>query len=360
VHLSQLGWQEFFDNQLTDEERASLTPARVVWEGRGGYRVNSGSEEWRADLSGRFRHDTTTRADRPTTGDWVMVAPRSSDGRATIHRVLARSTEFSRRGAGRTSDRQVIASNVDIVLLVTSLNQDFNLRRIERYLALAWESGANPVLVLNKADVCDDPDRRRCEAQALAPGLPVLVTSAARGDGIADLETTVRRGGTTALLGSSGVGKSSLVNALVGESRQHTLPVRDDDDRGRHSTTSRQLFVVPGGGVLIDTPGMRELQLWDADAGLERAFADVEGLADRCRFRNCAHGAEPGCAVTSAAADGSLDVGRLESYRKLQREERHLEAQQDQRIRADRTRLARRGAKALRQHFKLRGREKDR
>jgi ribosome biogenesis GTPase len=356
VLLSDLGWDSFFDSQMTDHERAQYAPARVVWEGRGGYRVSSGTAEWLAEPSGRLRHEAVSRAALPTTGDWVVVAPRPNERRATIQRVLARRTQFSRRSAGRRSDEQVIAANVDTVLLVTSLNNDFNLRRIERYLALAWESGANPVVVLNKADLCEESSTWRLRTESLAGALRVIVTSAVRGDGLADLAAAVKAGGTTALLGSSGVGKSTLVNALLGDARQSTESIREDDDRGRHRTTSRQLFVVPGGGVLIDTPGMRELQLWDAESGLEHAFADIEQLAEQCRFRDCSHHSEPGCAVTSAAAEGSLGANRLESYHKLQREERYLRSQQDERLWAERVQYARRGAKALRQHHKLRNR----
>jgi ribosome biogenesis GTPase len=270
--------------------------------------------------------------------------------------VLTRRTAFSRRAAGRWTDEQIVAANVDTVLLVTSLNRDFNLRRIERYLALAWESGANPVVVLNKADLSADPGAWRLETASATAGVPVVITSAARGDGLSDLAEIVRNGGTTALLGSSGVGKSTLINALLGDSRQHVREIREGDDRGRHGTTSRQLFLVPGGGVLIDTPGMRELQLWDAQSGLEHAFADIDELARTCRFRDCSHDAEPGCAVTGAVAEGRLDSGRLDSYRRLQREERFLESRLDEGARADRSRYAKQMSRALRQSYKLRQR----
>ena len=221
--------------------------------------------------------------------------------------MLARQSCFSRAAAGRSTEVQIVAANIDTVLIVTSCNRDFNLRRIERYLALAWESGARPVVVLNKADLDDgDRDRWYADIAAIVQGVPVAITSAVRGDGLADLREIVGSSGTTALLGSSGVGKSTLINALIGDSRQEVLPIRDSDDRGRHSTTARQLFCLPGGGVLIDTPGMRELQLWDAEEGLEQTFADVESLATACRFRDCSHGAEPGCAVVAAAERGEL------------------------------------------------------
>lgn len=356
MQLTELGWHPFFDQQLTADERASRTPARVIWEGRGAYRVSSGDDEWRAEPSGRLRHEAASRADLPTTGDWVLIAARPREGRAIIHRVLARRTVFSRKSAGRTSDPQIVAANVDTVLLVTSLNRDFNLRRLERYLALVWESGANPIVVLSKADLCDDPDAWRLEARSATAGVPVVITSAARGDGLDELASVVRSGGTTALVGSSGVGKSTLINALLGDVRQTVLPIRDGDDRGRHSTTSRQLFPVPGGGILLDTPGMRELQLWDAEAGLEHAFSDIEALAEACQFRDCSHETEPGCAVRGAVDSGSLEQERLESYRKLKKEEAFLDARQDEHARAERSRRAKQGSKALKNLYKLRRR----
>jgi ribosome biogenesis GTPase len=237
VHLSDWGWNPFFENQLTDEERAAATPARVVWEGRGAYRVSSGPDMRLAELTGRLRHDAASRADLPTVGDWVLTSSIPGETRATIQRVLARRTRFSRRGAGRPADEQLVAANVDTVLLVTSLNRDFNVRRIERYLALTWESGASPVIVLNKADLCDDPEAWRSEAVAPAIGVAIVITSAVRGDGLDELADRVRCGGTTALLGSSGVGKSSLINAIIGEARQGVGEIRVDDDRGRHHTT---------------------------------------------------------------------------------------------------------------------------
>ena len=241
----------------------------------------------------------------------MLAAVRPEEASATVHRVLARRSRFSRATAGRSTEQQIVAANVDTVLLVTSLNHDFNLRRIERYLALTWESGATPIVVLNKADLCADPESWRDEMASASQNVPVIVTSALRGDGIAALVEVIRKGGTTALLGSSGVGKSTLINALFGDHLQSVRPIRTRDDRGRHSTTTRQLFCLPAGGVLIDTPGMRELQLWDAEDGLEHAFGDVQQLAERCRFRDCSHGVEPGCAVIAAVQGGALDAERL-------------------------------------------------
>jgi ribosome biogenesis GTPase len=342
---------------VTDDERAAWTPARVIWEGREQYRISGGDEHWRASLAGRLRHAAASRADLPAVGDWVLAAVRSAEGTATIHRVLARRSCFSRAAAGRSMGVQIVAANVDTVLIVTSCNLDFNPRRIERYLALAWESGARPIVVLNKADLdAGDRDHYFADIAAVLQGVPVTVTSAIRGDGLAELRQLVGASGTTALLGSSGVGKSTLVNALVGDSHQDVLPIRDSGDRGRHSTTSRQLFCLPGGGVLIDTPGMRELQLWDAEEGLEQAFADVESIATGCRFRDCSHQAEPGCAVLGAVERGELEAARLDSYQRLRREDAFLQSRHDGHAQSGRTRIARQGAKAARQFYRLRRR----
>jgi ribosome biogenesis GTPase len=353
--LDKLGWDPFFDRQLTDDERPRWAPARVVWEGRGRYRIATGDAEWLAQVAGRLRHAAGSRADLPVVGDWVLGAMRAGDDTATIQRVLERRSRFSRGAAGRSTGEQIVAANVDTVLLVTSFNRDFNVRRMERYLALSWESGARPIVVLNKADLADDHERWRDEMAPVSQGVPVLATSALRGDGIDELRDIVRTGGTTALLGSSGVGKSSLINALA-ETSQGVLPVRASDDRGRHSTTSRQLFMLPGGGILIDTPGMRELQLWDADNGLEHAFADIQSLSSACRFRDCSHGSEPGCAVTAAIERGEIPPERLDSFHRLQREDAFLRSRHDEAARGERSRQAKHGAKAARLLYKLRRR----
>ena len=353
--LDALGWSPFFDEQITHEERARLAPARVVWEARERYRLSTGDAEWQAELSGRIRHRAESRADLPVVGDWVLADVRAREDRATIHRILTRRTRFSRAAAGRSTEEQVVAANVDSILLVTSFNRDFNVRRLERYLALTWESGATPIIIVNKADLCDDPGQWTNELAAITQGVPILATSALRGDGVAELREVLRLSGTTALLGSSGVGKSTLVNALVGGGVQDTLPIRFDD-RGRHSTTARQLFCLSSGGVLIDTPGMRELQLWDAGDGLGHAFADIGQWAGDCRFRDCSHGGEPGCAVTAAVDRGDLPADRLASYHRLQRENDFVRSRQDESVRAERNRKVKQLTKAARLLYKLRNR----
>jgi len=285
----------------------------------------------------------------PAVGDWVLAEEHGE--RSTIHFVFERRSKFSRKTAGKKTEEQIVAANVDTVFLVSSLNRELNARRIERYLTLAWESGARPIIVLNKSDLCDNIAELREKAEEAAMGVRTIVASAVSGDGIAELREIVRTGGTTALLGSSGVGKSSLINAILGREIQVTNETREGDDKGRHTTTSRQLIVVSGGGVLLDTPGMRELQLWDASEGIAQAFADVQGLAQGCKFRNCSHKDEPGCAVREA-----MDKERLANYHKLQREEEFLESKQDDALRAQRTKDLRKMMKGVNRFYRDRGR----
>ena len=288
------------------------------------------SGELRATISGRFRHEHPVHTEWPAVGDWAAVAPRPDEGTATIHAVLPRRSSFSRKAAGERTEEQVVSANVDIVLLVTSLDGDFNVRRIERYLTVAWDSGARPVIVLNKADICTDVDRCVYEVEGIALGTRILTLSAATGQGLDELRAMLSPGVTGAFLGSSGVGKSSLVNALTGFTRQTTREVRADDSRGRHTTTNRELIPLPNGGMIIDTPGMRELQLWTDDDGLETAFADVEALVSQCRFGDCTHTSEPGCVVQAALEAGTLKQDRFRSYTKLQREIQYQELRKDQ------------------------------
>ncbi|MGE4056650.1 MAG: ribosome small subunit-dependent GTPase A [Vicinamibacterales bacterium] len=356
--LHDLGWGPYFDRQVTDDERARCTPARVVWESRVHYRLATADAEWHGELAGRLRYAALTPADVPTVGDWVLAVRRPGQGTATIQRRLDRRSAFTRGAAGRLAEQQVIAANVDTVLLVTSCNRDFNVRRIERYLALAWQSGANPIIVVNKADLAHSGHEAwHAEMAAVAQGVPIVVASALRGDGLDVLRSAIQKEGiTTALLGSSGVGKSTLVNALVGADLQDVAEIRGSDARGRHRTTARQLCCLRGGGLLIDTPGMRELQLLDAEDGVRSVFADVEALGVGCRFRDCSHEREPGCAVLAALDEGALAGDRLESYRKLRREEQYLRDRHGGSARAKRRRQGKLVARSLKWQDKLRRR----
>lgn len=319
--LVSLGWDVLFEQQWRTDEEEGLAPGRVVSEHRTEYRVLTAGGEVGAELAGRLRHDAAGRDEWPAVGDWVGVRLLPEGGRGVVRRVLPRRTAFGRRAAGSRGEGQIAAANVDTVFLVSALDGDFNPRRLERYLTLAWESGAQPVVLLTKVDLCTEPEEALAAAHAIARGVPVHPLCALDGQGLEALRPYFSPGRTSALLGSSGVGKSTLVNTLVG-TRLATAEV-GDDGTGKHTTTHRQLFPLPPawGGWILDTPGMRELGLRGAGAGVGRTFEDFAELFARCRFRDCRHASEPGCAVRAALADGSLDPARWEGYRKLVREE---------------------------------------
>lgn len=350
--LHELGWSSFFQQHLKSSH--TRIPARVIEEQRSAYRVACEAGELIAETSGHLRHMTPAAAGRPAVGDWVLIEARYAEGRATIHEVLPRKTKFSRKAAGQETTEQVVAANVDSVFLMTSLNADLNLRRIERYLTIVWESGAQPVVLLSKADLCVDSTAAMEAVAGIAFGVPIHVLSAVTGDGLEDLQGYLKPGQTVALLGSSGVGKSTLINRLLGATVQKVRDIRDDDDRGRHTTTARRLFLLPKGGMLIDTPGMRELQLWDADDGLSQTFDDIEILARDCRFRDCRHQSEPGCAVQLALSRDELSLERFESYCKLRRELNYLTRKQDVLARIEENRKWKRTHKAVRELYKNR------
>jgi ribosome biogenesis GTPase len=284
----------------------------------------------------------------------VVARPRPGGDRAVIHRILARKTKFSRQAAGRRTGEQILAANLDCAFIVTSLNRDFNLRRIERYLTLTWESGARPIILLSKADLCPEPASFVVEVESVAPGVPVHAISALTGEGLDGILKYLSSGQTGVLLGSSGVGKSTLINRLSGGEKLRVAPIRESDGRGRHTTTSRQLILLPGAGMIIDTPGLRELQLWRSEGGLDHSFQDIRSLAAHCRYRDCRHQNEPGCAVLEALDEGILPAERLESYRKLQKELAHLSVREDVFLRQKQKRKWKQIHKALR-NFNKRG-----
>jgi ribosome biogenesis GTPase / thiamine phosphate phosphatase len=327
--LENLGWTSALATHFEPFARRALAAGRVSVVHKDLYGVYAPEGELWAEVSGRLRHRSTSHADQPATGDWVAIQPRPAEGRATIHAVLPRRSLFSRKAAGAATAEQAVAANADTVFLVSGLDRDFNVRRLERALVLAAESGALAVVVLTKSDLCDDPSARKAEVERIAPAVPVLVISAVMGEGLAAVSTYAGPGLTVALVGSSGVGKSTLVNRLLGRDAQATAEVRARDGRGRHITTRRELIPVPGGGWIIDTPGLRELQLWADEQALPAAFADVDALRADCRFRDCRHESEPGCAVLAALADGRLPAERFASFVKLRKEVRHLALRQD-------------------------------
>ncbi len=356
MNLHDLGWTDSHQTDFEPHAAAGLVPARVSEQHRGAYVVLAEQGELRADLAGRLSHGAAGAGELPAVGDWVAVAPRSDEGAATIQAVLPRRTKFSRKVAWAAAEEQVLAANIDTVFLVTSLNEDFNLRRLERYLTLAWESGAQPVIVLTKADLCDDVEGRVLAVEAISFGVPVHAISSSTGAGLDLVRSHLAPGRTIALLGSSGVGKSTLVNTLAGREVLAVQEIRESDGEGRHTTTHRQLVLLPEGGLVLDTPGMRELQLWESSEGLGETFADVEELAARCRFGDCAHRTEPGCAILAALEDGTLEEERWTSYQKLQRELEHLERRLDKRAQSEaRKRWAKQGAEG-RANMRLKGR----
>lgn len=304
-----------------------LTAGRITQQDRGVYRLCTAAGEQSAVVCGRFRHEAQSPSDYPAVGDYVMAGC-DEPALAVIHQVLPRSSLFVRRAAGGARTEQAVAANIDTAFLCMSLNHDFNLRRMERYLSVCRESGARPVIVLTKADLCGDLAQRHAQIASIAMDAPVLTVSAFEADGWRALMPYLAPGCTVAFVGSSGAGKSTLINRLLGEERLATNGLRSDD-RGRHTTTRRALLFLPGGAMVIDTPGMRELGLFHADAGMEQTFADVETLAAQCRFRNCTHGDEPGCAVRAALRCGALDGGRWQSYRKLMRENACADSRED-------------------------------
>jgi ribosome biogenesis GTPase / thiamine phosphate phosphatase len=352
--LEKYGWNDRFAAAFAEIAAAGRIPARVVLEHTHIYRVAIEDGETLARVSGRLRHRAGIRSEFPAVGDWVALEP-VADGDARIHALLPRVSRFSRRAAGDATEEQVVAANIDVVFLVGGLDRDFNPRRLERYLVVAWESGATPVILLNKADLVDAPEQYADQVRAIAPGVDVHALSARDPQTLDVVRQYLSVGRTAALLGSSGVGKSTIVNRLVGFDLLRTQDVRLTDHRGRHTSTARQLVLLESGGILIDTPGMRELQLWESGDALGDTFADIVSTAASCRFRDCRHLQEPGCAVRAAVASGTVPAARLESFHKLAAEREHQERQLDARALIDDKRNARVMGKALRKRLKEKG-----
>ncbi|MBP6964371.1 MAG: ribosome small subunit-dependent GTPase A [Armatimonadetes bacterium] len=328
--LEDLGFDDEFADRFGAYASEGYRPGRISLEHKNLYTVLTGNDEMMAFPTGRMYYDALGREDLPVVGDWV--AARIFDEqppKAVIHAILPRRSKFSRKQAGKRIAEQPLAANIDTVFVVIGLDGDYSVRRVERYLTLAWESGAEPVVLLTKSDLCPEVEERLAEVEASAPGVPVHALSVIEQQGLEQLPRYLVRGKTVALLGSSGVGKSTILNHLLGKEVQRTQEVREDDSRGRHTTTHRQMFVLPSGGLVIDTPGMRELQLWNAEGGLADAFSDISALAEGCRFADCRHENEPGCRVQEALSTGVLSEGRFESYRKLRKELSYLERKQD-------------------------------
>jgi ribosome biogenesis GTPase / thiamine phosphate phosphatase len=343
--LAELGWDAVRQSELEQLEKPDLIPGRITAQHRGAYVVRTERGELRAEATGRLLYGLAVGDAVPAVGDWVAVRSRAAEDRATIHAVLTRTSAFARKQAGRNSVDHVLAANVDVAFLLSGLDADFSLRRLERYLTTAWESGAEPVVVLTKADLSPDVPASVLAAESVAIGVPVHAVSNLTGEGLDGLAPYLRPGRTVVLLGSSGAGKSTLLNRLAGSE----LMVTNDlaaDGTGRHTTTHRELFHLRSGALVIDTPGLRELQLWEGD--VEAAFTDIDALAAGCRFRDCAHLREPGCAVLGAVEEGSLELERLRSWRTFQRELAAIAARTDKRLSAERKRRWRQQERAQR------------
>jgi len=327
MYLKTFGWTPFFDQQSAPLREQGLQFGRVNWLSRGLYKLFTEHGEQEARLSGRLRHRAESSSDLPAVGDWVAF--RESGDVIVIDSVLARRTKFSRKAAGRTAEEQIVAANVDKVLLLTGLDNDYNLRRIERYLAIAWESGAQPIVVLNKADLCQELTTCVFKAKSVSAGVPVYALSSLTGEGLEQLHSELVPAQTVGLVGSSGVGKSTLLNRLLGEDLAQTAAVRPGDNRGRHTTTTRYLVLLASGALMIDTPGMRELGIWESNEGLNLVFDEIETLASNCAFSDCTHSSEPRCAVLAAVEERRISPERLENFRRLQRELRYLEVRRN-------------------------------
>lgn len=322
--LAPLGWRPELESHFAPFLAAGLEPARVAVQDKHHYLVCTAQAELLAQITGKLIHTAAHDGELPKVGDWVAVSVLSGEAKAVIHHVLPRFTKLARKVPGRRIEEQVLATNMDVVFVVQALDVSFDPRKLERYLVLAHESGAQPVVVLNKTDLCPAVARRIEEARKIAGNAPLAAVSAKTGHHLKELEHWIHAGETAVFIGTSGVGKSSLINRLYGEEIQHTIEVRASDAKGRHTTSRRELIVLPGGGLLIDTPGLRECQLWTEGQGLEDAFLDLEELALQCHFTGCSHAKEARCAVLAAVADGRVSAARHQSFLKLRGERAQL------------------------------------
>ena len=328
-NLIQLGWNEFFENQFKVFKEQGLIPARVSAENKQRYVLFTEAGELSGEVTGKLLYSSETSAELPKTGDWVVAAIFKKEKKAIIHSVLERKTKLSRKVADRKTEEQIIASNVDLVFVVQGLDSNFNLRRLERYVVSILESGAKPVIILNKTDLVEEPGVMQKKVEEIIPGVPVILTNAIKRIGINDIKNILKVGITGVFTGSSGVGKSTIINSLLCEQILKTSEVSDSVNKGKHTTSRREMLIIPGGGIVIDTPGMREFQLWNVEEGLNKVFDEIESIALECKFTDCTHTNEIGCAVIDALENGIIDEKRLNSYRKLQKELDYLEEKQN-------------------------------
>jgi len=335
MNLKELGWNIYFKKNFEPYKTHGFIQARVIREDKYSYQVATTKGEFMATLSGRFRFNASSDKDFPRTGDWIVIKPRYKENKATIHALLPRKNYFARKVVGGKSEEQIIAANIDTAFIMCGLDLDFNVRRIERYLTLSWESNTVPVLLLNKSDICKkkELETKIAQTKTVAFDVPVYVISAKKKLGLRPLYKYFKTGKTIVLLGSSGVGKSTLINSILKEERQPVQDLRKFKDRGRHTTSAREMIFLPNQGMIIDNPGLREIGMWTDNENLGDSFEDIETLAEECHFNDCQHKTEPGCAVKQAIKNGKLDQGRYENYLKLQKELNFLDRQQEEKER---------------------------
>ncbi len=354
--LAALGWSPRWEALFAPYAEEGLVPARVIRADRGSVLLTTAEATLRAELATRLLKETVAAVDLPTAGDWVALRIPPGHDAGIVEAVIDRSSAFTRGDPSVQGGGQVLAANIDTVFVVHPIEDGANLRRIERELALAWESGAIPVVVLTKADLAEDPEQVQLDVEGVSPGVDVILASPPTGLGLDEIASRAHEGATIALIGPSGAGKSTLINALVGEERQETQGVREGDSKGRHTTVARELILLPTGGVLVDTPGLRAVAVHELGEGLDAAFPEIAALSEQCRFGDCSHTDEPGCAVVAAIESGEMDAGRLGSYHKLQREAVVAAMKTDAHLRAEEVRKWKMVYKSLKHHPKYQNR----